>query len=151
VREKLKAIPILHLHGDLGELPFTGSRSARHYDCNTSKDCIQIAASRIKIIHEGVAEDPNFNRASEILSNSHIICFLGFGYHDLNMERLRFNTSGLIQAYRNKLIIGSSFGLTGAEIGPIARYEVSLRPDSHDYRQLDVLSYLRETGVLIKN
>jgi hypothetical protein len=149
--EKLKSIPIIHLHGDLGELPPLGNTLVRPYNTTISLEALRIATQRIKIIHEGVANDPQFQLAHKILSESEVVCFLGFGYHPLNMERLgikNLKKSGI----NGKEIIGSSFGLTNAESKQIdGRYGFQLRPSQYEYQKLGVLQFLREIGVLFGN
>jgi hypothetical protein len=145
---KLNTIPIIHLHGDLGALPHTGKALARPYNTNITLEALNIAIKRIKIIHEGITKEPQFELAHKFLSESEVICFLGFGYHPLNMERLGIK-SGLSGGLNGKQIIGSSFGLTNAESNQISgRYGFQLRPGRFEYQNRDVLQFLRESGVL---
>ena len=149
-KKKLESIPIIHLHGDLGNLGFIENEktSTRPYVLKTNGTTIQIAATRIKIIHEGLEEQFEFVRAKEIISKSEVICFLGFGYHELNMERLGFNPLSKYQDYKAS-IFGTTYGLTTAEANRIAnRYRLPLRRGPLPYPALDVLEFLRETGVL---
>jgi hypothetical protein len=149
--DKLKTIPIIHLHGDLGVLPHTGTALARPYNTNISPEVLNIATKRIKIIHEGIENERQFELAHHFLSESEVICFLGFGYHPLNMERLGIK-SGSSSSLNGKQIIGSSFGFTHAESNQISgRYGFQLRPNQYEYQNLDVLQFLRETGVLHGN
>jgi len=148
---KLNTIPVIHLHGDLGALPYTRKALARPYDTNITSEALNIATKRIKIIHEGIANELQFQQAQIILSNSEVICFLGFGYHPLNMERLGAENCR-IGSLASKQIIGSSFGLTDAESSQIShRHHFNLRPSPHAYQHLDVLQFLRELGVLHGN
>lgn len=107
--EKLKYIPIIHLHGNLGALPGLSNENSRDYVPSTELDNIRKAANGIKIIHEGIAENPEFKRANELLAGAKRIIFLGFGYDQINMSRL-----GLTNLH-GKTIIGSTHGLTRAE------------------------------------
>lgn len=145
--EMLKTIPILHLHGDLGGLPYLDKERVRAYNPTLDKNNIDIAASRIRIIHEAT-NDPIFNEAKEILQNSEVIRFLGFGYHPLNLERLGVvNTPPRIDSHKWG---GSSYGLTFMESAEISgKCGFNLRPDKRfTYENLDVLNYLRETVLL---
>jgi hypothetical protein len=150
---KIKSIPIIHLQGDLGALPYTGVVSARPYNSNISLEALNIAARRIKIIHEGIEKEPQFAQAQKILSDSDVICFLGFGYHPLNMERLGFKSHSMLPEFDiTGNIYGSSFGLTHAECNQISdRYRINIGSPQFDCSNLDVLQYLRETGVLHGN
>lgn len=152
--EKLSEIPIVHLHGDLGELPCFSKEEGRLYDTNLSPDTLRVAAKRIKIIHEGLAEQPQFVQAKKLLSESDIICFLGFGYHPLNMERLDFKKTILppFSTYSARQVIGSSFQLTYRECLDLERlYPISLHSGHAPYRQCETLQFLRETGVFLGN
>jgi hypothetical protein len=66
------------------------------------------------------------------------------------MERLGFK--GLQPGDRTPYsaqILASSFGLTHAEIKHFSsRYGFNARPSAFDYEKLDVLHFLRQTGVL---
>jgi hypothetical protein len=87
--EQLNQIPIVHLHGDLGALPWQKVEASREYGAIVSVEEIKVAASRIKIIHEDTADrDKEFGRAKEELGKATRIYFLGFGYNPTNMARL---------------------------------------------------------------
>jgi hypothetical protein len=154
--EKLKSIHIIHLHGDLGALPYTEDGPARPYNSNNTAVALNVATSRMKIIHEGIANEPQFAQAHKILSESEIICFLGFGSHPLNMERLGFKFSPMNHRAdyprASRKVIGSTHGLTDAERKQInSRYGLNLGYAFDDIGycgHFEVLQYLRETGVL---
>jgi len=145
---KLQTIPIIHLHGDLGALPYTGAVLARPYNSNISPEVLNIATKRIKIIHEGVEHGQQFELAHKFLFESEVVCFLGFGYHALNMERLGIK-NGMSGSLKGKQVIGSSFGLTNAQSSQMyGRYGFQLRPGRFEYQNWNVLQFLRESGVL---
>ena len=145
--EKLKSIAIIHLHGDLGELPHFGNTLVRPYNTDITQATLRIATERIKIVHESAAIEPQFEQARHILSASETICFLGFGYDPVNLERLGIRNR--IPNLRGKHILGSSFDLTFAEANQASEQcGINLRPGHHDYRPWDVLHFLRESGAL---
>ncbi len=90
---QLDKIPIIHVHGKLGQLPWEQSgisvvpydasaepgRTGRQYACQ--------AASHIKIIHEKDVADA-FGGAHDLLRNATRIYFLGFGFNKTNVLRL---------------------------------------------------------------
>lgn len=147
--EKMKSIPIVHLHGDLGELPYFETDSMRPYTPKVSEYTMRVATKRIKIIHEGFDNAPQFEIAKKILSQSEVICFLGFGYHPTNLQRLGWNGSTFPHG-KGKNIFCSSVGLTNAECEYISNtYLLHLRGNHLlDYANWDALRFLRETGVL---
>jgi hypothetical protein len=128
----------------------------RPYNSEITQVALNIATSRMKIIHEGIANEPQFAQAHNILSESEIICFLGFGYHRLNMERLGFkatkNGQRIDYPKASEKIIGSTYGLTHAESDQIdSHYGLNLKYafDRNRYcAPFEVFQYLRETGVL---
>jgi hypothetical protein len=142
--KKLKSIPIIHLHGDLGELPYLfGTNSMRPYSTKLSDGTVGIASNRIKIIHEGVANETQFAQAHKILSESQYICFLGFGYHQLNVKRLGFDDA---HSYAKAGFWGSTFGFTAAE----RNYLIQNFWSRLSVMECDVLKFLRETNILKK-
>ena len=50
------------------------------------------AIDSIKVVHENVDELPQFWKAKKLLSDAKYIYFLGFGYHQLNLNRLNLDT-----------------------------------------------------------
>ena len=114
--EKLASIPIIHVHGKLGSLPWeenvrketAGSSnppkksvpfdSFHNPDLTSHEDYewyrkiwIKLARDNIKIIHESSDEGTEFDQARQLLAGAERIYFLGFGYHETNLRRLRIN------------------------------------------------------------
>ncbi len=103
--EKLKALPIVHVHGKLGRLPWEEPDNKLEPACirepvpygitGTVQDqdelrrFLQVAAGNIKIIHEDIGSTPDFLQAFELLRAAEKIFFLGFGFHPVNTARLR--------------------------------------------------------------
>jgi len=87
----LSSIPIIHLHGILGEYP-----KFPYSDSNRTKVLEEIA-SQIKVVHEiddtgdGFCSD-EFKAAHDALVQSENIFFLGFGFNEDNVRRLNFFT-----------------------------------------------------------
>ena len=119
VAEEMKALPIIHLHGQLGYLPWQKKKSevTRDYEKPQCAADIQIAAAGIKIPNEADAEnDEAFKKAHSHIRAAKRIFFLGFGYHRENIARLRLpenlvkgaevygTTYHLSQVERNDLI-----------------------------------------------
>lgn len=87
--QALSEIPIVHVHGVLGEYP------AVPYTNTDSADELLAISKGIKIIHE--IEDRSdgfcsnaFEKSSGLLSDAERIFFLGFGFHHDNINRFRF-------------------------------------------------------------
>jgi hypothetical protein len=144
--KQLEKIPIIHLHGDLGELPVLSRTAARFYHPDVNTHEVKIAADRIKIIHEDVTKAWQFLRARKILSESEIICFLGFGYNEVNMERLGFDG----ESYRKASIFGSSLGFEQAEWSYVRQTLLRGHFNGTFLPAADALEYLRKEGIFLK-
>jgi hypothetical protein len=143
----LRTIPIIHLHGDLGALPILNVGRGRPYQNMLTDSALEIARSRIKIIHDDVNNDEGFVKAKEILAASQVICFLGFGFNVTSIRRLGFVDFG---SYKNAFVTGSTMGLTMAERGQTVHdFKGTFRIPTQD-RALDsdALNFLRHSGIL---
>lgn len=154
--DALKQIPIVHVHGYLGDLPefqpeydvpFGGVNGAVGTAANTFRlRCTSIASEKIIVIHEGHADTPEFKRAVSVLREAHQIVFLGFGYNETNLLRLN------PRAWPSTEVFGTAYGTTESE----RRYEVT-----HFFQQFqkvvslgnehwDCLTYLRNSYHLFR-
>ena len=107
--EKLRALPIIHLYGQLGELPYINTDGIR-FDGTVNADKLRKCVEGIKIIHEDVSGNPRFQQAQELLAKAERICFLGFGYDQTNLERLMVRVTN-----RDQHICGSAVGFRSRE------------------------------------
>ncbi len=94
--EIITGIPIIHVHGKLGDLIWEG-KEGRAYSDIVSLDEILRSSKKIKIIHESIDSDEDFTKAHDYLLAAKKIVFLGFGYHQKNMERLKIPRDKSIQ------------------------------------------------------
>jgi hypothetical protein len=137
--DALQKIPIVHVHGSLGYLPWQAS-GGRRYAVTEDHEQIRLAADSIKIVHE--EPGPEFQQAKELLRQADKIVILGFGYHESNLDRL-FSGVQLPDG-----IYGSFFGFTHLEMETIkqrfGRYGGNLQGTS----EFDCLNFLREWVVL---
>ena len=87
-RNVLATIPILHVHGCLGKLLHDDEEGqGRRFTPDITVESLR-AAMDIRIVHEAAADDEVFAGARDALSKASHICFLGFGFHALNVQRL---------------------------------------------------------------
>jgi hypothetical protein len=102
----LEAIPIIHLHGRLGYLPWEG-KDGRAYNAVVDENSIR------KIIHEDINDgrDADFAKAKTLLKDAEKIYFMGFGFNKINVDRL-----GIADLQPNKCI-ATAFGLSANEVG----------------------------------
>lgn len=104
-----KAIPIVHVYGQLGKLHLL-DRDGRRYTSEVNKRAIEQCIAEIKIIPEASEESDELRQAQELISQAKVVCFLGFGYHPMNLQRLRIN-----QTFRGERLMGSAYGLERGE------------------------------------
>ncbi len=89
--EYFKKINIFHPYGSVGELPFSQSQSSIHFgEENLSPERLISIANGIKTFTE--ESDPNssdIHAMKKYLESADILVFLGFAFHNLNMEILK--------------------------------------------------------------
>jgi hypothetical protein len=84
-------VPIIHLHGHLGSLPWQGKApdDSRPFEPHVTAESLKIAAKSIKVIHEDIVDrDAEFLAAKKLIDGAEKIVLLGFGYNSRNIERL---------------------------------------------------------------
>ncbi len=119
--EIIKSIPIIHVHGKLGELPYF---SAEPIPYNSFKETvghktIKKSSSGIRIIHELNDITEEFSIAHRLMKEAKRICFLGFGYHPTNVERIMKGFED--QTFNTWRISGTALGLEEGERKPIKK------------------------------
>jgi hypothetical protein len=137
--EKLFEIPILHVHGLLGELSIPGVTAGRPYDSHLDAASVRLAARGIRIVHENIEEYPIFHDAKQRLLDAKVICFLGFGYHSLNLQRLEIS-----RLRSNRTVCGTILGLKHAEVLQLNKdigHSLDILCD------VDILDFLRQTAI----
>jgi hypothetical protein len=96
--EKLSQLKILHVYGSLGRLGWQSDDPENpvpkvNYGAAINKDTVISAASCIRIISEKNEDLPiEFQQARDWIKEAKAVYFLGFGYHELNMQRLGVET-----------------------------------------------------------
>ena len=109
VLDLLKSIPIIHVYGQLGKPDFLAS-DGRAYTQEVNLDAINKCIAEIKIIPELSQESDELTQAQELIKQAKVLCFLGFGYHPTNVERLHVN-----ETFVGERLLGSAHGLRNAE------------------------------------
>lgn len=95
IAEAMQKIPIIHVHGSLGPLPWQASGGSDYYPLFGRKDDayligkrIKVATENIVIVSEAQPKSKEFELAFEHLKQAERIYFLGFGFYSVNLERL---------------------------------------------------------------
>jgi hypothetical protein len=110
----LKEIPIVHLHGQLGFLPWQGQdvNRSRPFEATLSEQSVRIAAAGIKVVHEGVEDRAEqFAAAKAAIEKAERVYFLGVGTGNVNLERIGVDDFQPGRAWATEI------GLTDAEYG----------------------------------
>lgn len=137
VATTLTSIPIVHVHGSLGRLPWQDP-DGRSYTIDVDPDSLRKAADSIRIVHEAADDDPLFGEAARLLQSAERIVFLGFGYHPTNIRRLGHQ----LDQRNGQQVIGSTIGMTDLEVRTVNRESGLSLPL---VRKMDsCLEYLRE-------
>lgn len=84
----LQSIPIIHLYGTLGKYDFSHHKESRIYHPGLDRSSIRLAANGIRVIPETRKDDEVFLRARACFEWAERICFLGFGFDPINIQRL---------------------------------------------------------------
>ena len=130
--EKIKKIPIIHVHGKLGNLPWEGGKT-REYHGNLNVDLSE-SSEGIRIIHDAGDDDVEFEKARKELDKAENIYFLGFGYNATNLRRLD------ITSYLDKTIKGTAVDIATSERNSIYKIIPHNKINLGGY---DALNFLR--------
>lgn len=104
--KKLRALPIIHVHGQLGSYP------ERTYGNKGTQDDLRAAAKAIKITSDKELDDsPEYTMARKLIEEAKQIVFLGFGYHLRSLQRL-----GLLAPKDGRTLYGTAFGQSPQEL-----------------------------------
>ena len=111
-------VEIVHVYGSLGEYSPEPSDRTVHWTLNggpsaARADRVREAVESISLVHERSDETDQVTRAKEIIGQAERVWFLGFGFDETNMSRLRATMAS------NKLIgspiYGSTYGMLKGE------------------------------------
>jgi len=136
-KEKLNQLRIVHVYGSLGRLewqcddPEQSIPEVPYGGAGLHQDRVISASKSIKIMPEGQQLGIEFDKAKNWIGCANALYFLGFGYHQTNMERL-----GIETLKKAPKVMGTSLGLGYQEIREIER--------------LHIRSLVRETGLFPK-
>ena len=93
----LTRLPIVHLYGQIGHLSWQSRENVRLYKPILTRSDVTRAARTLNILSEktddNLHKDPQFLRAWDLIDRAERICFLGFGFHETNLERLKIDNT----------------------------------------------------------
>ena len=146
--ETLAKIPIIHVYGQLGEATYPSTVSPGYrpehdqrysaYRPDRNRLINVGAAGGITLLHE--EDSGGAQAARDVLKAATRICFLGFSYHPMNVDRL--NIGGCLDL--RTTVIGTARGLLGMEIPQAeSRVRRAIGGDIHLREGEDSLDILR--------
>ena len=139
----MRKIPIIHLHGDLGILPFMGDRPVP-YDGKIRSKSLTSATQSIRIVHE-VTDEPQFKQARQLLEKAEIVCYLGFGFNEVNLDRLNIS---LMCAVPSRAVFGTAYDVGKAKRARIESY--FLDPIRLGYPSETIGTFLENYPVIVQ-
>lgn len=149
VTDYVKSIPIIHVYGQLGEALFLNS-NGRDYSNLLDYGNLKKSAESISLIYEKnnvEVNSENLKTAHNTIEETDLLIFLGFGYLEENIKRLK-----LEQYYKRLQIVGTFYGMKAGEISRVKylfeQYSVLQTSQGIKVYELDVLEFLRQTNYL---
>ena len=146
-KEMLSNISIIHVYGKLAPLSWEDEPGIPYdfdvSNLDSSEDgyhthlYINEAYKQIKIMKDKEIQSAEFNKAMVKLERAQRIFFLGFGYHEMNLNRLNLNEVSLI----NKS--GTAYNLDKTKIDRIKELGIKI-PDN----KYDILNFLKNEASL---
>lgn len=85
----LNKMNIVHLHGQMGFLPWQADTGVREYNGTVDRTALSVCVNEMKIVHEGIDDrEKQFAEAKARMHDAARVYFLGVGFGKTNMERL---------------------------------------------------------------
>lgn len=113
---------LIHVYGKLGDLSWEDYENGIKYGADPIGIHIQKVADRIKIISENIKNDPELNKAHELLKNAKRIYFMGFGYNSTNLDRLNLK---LLPSNLPRIIKGTTYNLSDQQMVEVKEYFIN--------------------------
>jgi hypothetical protein len=115
IAAKLAEIPIIHVYGNTGYLPWEKHPSDLPYaiygDHRTTPGRMALRTHEmINLIYDERKDSPELEKAKELIQKTDRIIFLGFGYDEINLSIL-----GLPDLLKGKTVLGTAFNSTENE------------------------------------
>ena len=113
----LTKMPILHVHGDLGN--YIAHDNKADFAQRLNKSRFTIAKQRILIVHENEGQTKDFVLARKLITEAERVLFIGFGYHPKNMAKLGFRSLQEINGLGVFRVLGTHKGIKARDWGRI--------------------------------
>jgi len=147
----LSFIPIVHLHGSLGDKLWKSALDPqRAYQPDLTPAWVNDAADHIKIVHEKQSEK-EFERATKLLYQAEEVIFLGFGFLQVNIQRLGVKNVAKWRKEDNSSPSNWLASRIGMGAGDIYRAKQHLQVTTQfgEAKENNITQYLKNTVCLI--
>ena len=138
--KEIKLIPIIHLHGRLGYLPWENKSGRAYGDRTIDHRIVNSCVREMRVVHEDITDrDADFAEAKRLLKAAKQVYLMGFEYGSKNVERID------LPSLAPEVFYGTAYGLTRAETASSTKLcggRVSL------YNSYPCLEFLREQAIL---
>ncbi len=133
-------VTIVHVYGELGSPDFLNKDGRGYAPDLLSDQDIEKCAINIKIMPERSEDSTEFKQAHRLISEAQSIHFLGFGYDEKNVQRLKVK-----ELFRGVRMQGTLLGLGISERARVfGLFDRKWNgPGNEPYTSYDVLSYLK--------
>jgi hypothetical protein len=84
----MQALPIVHIYGQLGKFPPLNNGTGRAYGAKLTAAGVTESVAEMRVLHEG-EKSPQLAAAQKLVALAKRVCFLGFGYLPINVDRLQ--------------------------------------------------------------
>lgn len=85
----LKSLRIFHPYGKVGHLPWQNAGSNTLFGATAKESDLLLIAKQIRTFTEQIDDEQSLSEMRTIIATAHQIVFLGFAFHEQNMEILR--------------------------------------------------------------
>lgn len=146
-------LQIVHVYGTIGKLGTHNGKETRAYRTELSEAAMRAAVSSLRVIPEYRDHPENARAIQTFLTAAKRICYLGFSYDPINVERLKLDEclprdklSGTPAEHRHgKDVSGTVYGMLSEECVAAAR---RVKGDPARFRDLRCAEFLRWYGIL---
>ncbi len=116
----ISQLKIYHTYGQVGELLYTNNNGQKvDYGLDIKSLKLKNIALDLKTFTEGIdPEDSHIEKIRSITADAYKVFFLGFGYHNLNLELLIPRVNSLVN---NKKLYGTAYGISTPNVEAIEK------------------------------
>jgi hypothetical protein len=128
-------IPIVHVHGSLGQLP--PADGGRKYGGGAGTFFLE-AAKDLHIVSDDIKASGVLERCRDLLAGANRVVFLGFGFDPVNLDRLDLFVPGGPREF-----YGTSLGMTNSEVNTGVDQYFATHNSGISLSAVDCLDFLR--------